>query len=222
MRRWRAVRAGALALALAAGTASQAAAQSAVTNRNQLSNTQTIDWNTVSFSNPLTVLLSFTGVTVSSNGSPFNCQAGGCWNGGFTNGQGLYFAAGGNSITFLFSQLVTGLATQAWFNYPYGGNVQVTTFRNNNQTFTYGLTTGGGYNSNSNQASTLGVYDPSGFDRLDVVTSGNTCGNVNEFSINPVDVGARVTPGPASMTLLGSGLVGIAGFIRRRRKAAQV
>ena len=72
--------------------ASTAGAQVAVTSRSQLTAPQTIDWNTIAapfapIANPVTVALTGTNVTVSSNGSPINCQAGTCWGGGFTNGR---------------------------------------------------------------------------------------------------------------------------------------
>ncbi len=209
----------ALATAVLAGFAltSSAAAQTAVTSRAQLTTPETIDWNTVApafggISNPVIISLSSTNVTVSTDGSAFNCQAGPCWSGGFTDGEGLYLNEG-TYTRFLFSNAVTGLATQGHFDLG-AGTVTLSAYFNNILTFTYSTGMGGGFGPNDNSATVLGVQDASGFDRLDIVGG-------RDFSINMVDVESAVvaTPEPSSLALMATGIFALGAWRRRRSKS---
>jgi len=195
------------------GLATQAQAQTAVTQRSQIVGAQTFTWLGHSGTNPFTAALGPVQMTVGATtlGSWYSpCKVGSCWDGGFSAGDDLLHGIGSLTYTFGFSQAITGFATQAWLNaLTASPTITVTSFLGVNQTGVFDFTTGGGVNANDNSAAVVGVLDLGGFDRLEI--SGRS-----EFAMNQVSYSTSTVPEPSSIALFAVGLAGL-GYAARRR-----
>lgn len=205
------------ALALAVAVAPAAGAQQ-VTDRSQVGSSSTITWTGATVGTT-TASQTGAGVTVDAgtNGNFSPLIAGSSWQGGFTNGDALLYAGGGSWVELSFSSMLDGFATQLWHNL---GTYAVTfeAFRGTSSIFSYILNASGGGAPNDNQAPVFGLVDAGGFDRVRITSSA-------EFSIDELTIsqGGRVpdpttVPEPATVALLGTGLLGMAAVRLRRRK----
>ena len=156
-----------------------------------------------------------TTVTVTSNSSPEYRTAGVAWGGGFTDGDGLLFGWGSKYYQFDFASAIGGFGTQEWFNYGTGGSIVFSTFLGGAAKGSWTYATGGGAAPNANQATFFGVLDDGGFDRV-IIRAQRT--GPEEFAINQVGINPTVVPEPASMMLLGTGLLGVFAVARRRNR----
>ena len=189
--------------------AQPASAQTTTGNRADFSGN--INWSSGFINTPA----GSTTVSASSNGVLQLAVAGISWGGGFTDGDALLFDGGGSFMQFDFASAISGFGTQAWFNY-FSGSVVFQEYLGSTLKGSWSYGTGAGGGGNNNQATFFGVLDNSGFDR--VVMTGNAPG-FQEFAINDVAINATTTPEPASLALLGSGLVAVFGVARRRRNS---
>lgn len=152
------------------------------------------------------------GVTVTDNGGYERRDQGisGGWNGNFSPGDHLLWNMQNGPDTWTFSQGISGI----------GFNIQDDAFGSFVATFTLStgdtFSTSGNSNANSDgSAAFWGIFDNSGAN----ITSLTISTGSNDFAVNQLSLyTGAVTPEPASLVLFGSGLLGLGGVIRRRRK----
>ena len=189
--------------------AQPASAQTTTGNRGDFSGN--VNWSSGYINTPA----GSTTVSASSNGVLQLAVAGISWGGGFTDGDALLFDGGGSFMQFDFAAAISGFGTQAWFNY-YSGNILFQEYLGSTLKGSWSYGTGAGGGGNNNQATFFGVLESSGFDR--VVMTGNAPG-FQEFAINDVAINATTAPEPASLALLGTGLLAVFGVARGRRNS---
>jgi hypothetical protein len=133
------------------------------------------------------------------------------WNGNFTPGDELLWTMNNGPLNFInFSHTLFGL----------GANFQPNSFGN----FTAQLCDSNGMCVSENGVSTsngdgsaifIGLTDSAGF--TSATFSLTACPfNCADFAINQLDIVKTVIPEPSSLVLLGSGLLGAVGMIRRK------
>jgi hypothetical protein len=197
--------------------------------RAQQNPTDIIDWGQLgpdsTFVNSPASLTSFNGLagTVSIPG-PFMVTCVdffGCWNGNFEAGENVLYTgnlAGGGpgpmTIAFASGVSSVGFQIEDVFLGPFTATLQA--FNGANLLFT--LTLPGTANQNNDgSALFMGIGDLTGANITSIVISDVGSSDTNDFAINAVSLTqAGTTPEPSSLVLLGSGLLGMAGVIRRK------
>ena len=164
------------------------------------------------------------------DGSMQRVDQGNGWNGNFDYGEALLwtgnsnFGAGGGLgplvVEFLGSPVASfGMSIQADLYGPFTAQIDVydASFNYLTSFFINGTSNG----NSDGSAVFFGVGDLSGLNigAFVISTSSDPTNNPafeNDFAIDAVTVGYTATPEPASLALMGSGLVGLAGAIRRK------
>lgn len=141
------------------------------------------------------------------------------WGGGFLAGEDLLFTDAGTYTDFLFSNTLYAFGAEFWHNYPITADIIMQIWRGGLLIDFFNVATGGGAAANDGAGPFIGYADPLGFDHVRYTSLGSP-GEfaMNQLTFSRVDQVGTV-PEPASMTLLATGLAGLAAS-RRRRKAA--
>ena len=177
------------------------------------------------------VMTSFTGMNASLvgnvDGSPFlTMQEGFTWLGNFDFGESLLWTGNANfgvgglgpmAMVFLNPVGSFGFSIQSDFYGPFTAFIAAFDGAGN---LLYSNSANGVANGLENgSALFLGAGDKSGNNIATIeFTISSPVGQFanNDFAIDDVSIGNGVTPEPSSLVLLGSGLLGLAGVIRRK------
>lgn len=187
----------------------------------------TLDWFTLYgasgssvSSTPVATGISGLTLSTSSTGSVARIDQGSGWSGGFLNGEALLWNQDNGILSLLFNTNVfaVGANIQGDFFGAFTGYINAYD-ASNALLGSYSL----GGNSNSSALGDqpfLGISSVGGFRKVTFYITNSLSGQdfaINQLSVNG-DVG-DVVPEPATMTLLATGLIGMAGMTRRRRRA---
>jgi len=207
-----------------------------VTSRSALAGTDFVDWgklgpNGTSIPNPFSIN-SNGGVklTVSQAGaSTFTrLDQGAGWNGNFAPGAHLLWTTGANgpvTMSYGITNGVSAIGAQIQANF-FGAFTATITAYDASNTVIGSFTENGVSNSNGdNSAIFLGVLShTTSIFRIQYSVSSSVPQGQQDFGINQLDFtksNLSSTPEPASLTMLGIGIVGMAGYVLRRRKKAE-
>ena len=215
---------------LCLGTFASADSFTTFATRAQQNPTDIIDWGQLGpdstfVSSPASVT-SFNGLaaTVSIPG-PFMVTCVdffGCWNGNFEAGENLLYTgnlAGGGPgpMTIAFASGVSSIGLQIQDVFVGAFTATVQAFNGANLLFTLTLP-GVGTQNNDGSALFMGFGDLTGPNITSIVVSDVGSVDTNDFAINAVSltVASTTVPEPGSFLLMASGLVGMAGLVRRK------
>lgn len=146
------------------------------------------------------------------------CGSGACWSGNFNPGDELMWTSAGDGtangpVDFSLGGSFSSVGAAVQVDAP--GPFTATISAYNGNTFLGSYTVSSDANGD---VVYLGLTDLSGTNITRAVFGLNSCGGVDcdtrDFAIDQIEV---TTPEPGSLALLGSGLLGLGGIIRRRR-----
>lgn len=221
-----------LAIALLSlGTLAYADTFVTYTSRAQQNPSDIIDWGAVA--PPGTIVPAFASTTFdgvpyaveSMSGSVVTMQEGNTWIGNFDYGESLLwtgnanFGVAGGPMAVLFGAGVGsfGFSLSADLYGPFTAQIGVfDTSLNLIGTFTY---TGKSNGLENGSARFIGIGDKSGANigAVEILTDSGNPTYVNDYAIDDVSLTyTKATPEPGSLLLLGSGLAGVLGVIRRK------
>jgi hypothetical protein len=146
------------------------------------------------------------------------CPAASCsWTGNFNAGDSLVWTSDGNGqnngpLAMGFGSGVNGVGAFIQEDIPGQFTARISIYSGATLLGSYSVTSDG-----AGDVVYVGLEDLSGYNITSAVFDLTNCAgfdcSVNDFAIDGVEVN---TPEPGSLALLGSGLVGLAGIIRRR------